>query len=133
MNTTPSGTRTCVTSSPLGRRLDCDDLAERVGQRGDLVQRRGAISSIRLGLSVRRSIAAAFSPNPGAAATSRALAASTSSDRRRKAAADRRSQRVLGPPRAIARPRDAALARRPGAAVGREVVHASDRSFASIT
>ena len=41
MKMTPSGTRTCLTSSPLGRRLDGDDLADRVGQRGDVEQALG--------------------------------------------------------------------------------------------
>ncbi len=37
-NTTPSGTRTLATSSPLGRTLDFDHLADRIGQRRDLLQ-----------------------------------------------------------------------------------------------
>ena len=65
----------------VGPAARADDLADRVGQGGDLEQRLRPSRRSASGSSVSRSMAAAFSPKPGAAATSRALAARISSDR----------------------------------------------------
>ena len=64
MKITPSGTRTCVTSSPFGRRLDAITSPTGSGRRGDLLEaRRDRLQPLRVERS--RSIAAAFRPEPG--------------------------------------------------------------------
>ncbi len=95
---------------PVGPPARCDDLADRVGQRGDVSQRLRHLldpPGIRAsaGRSPRRS-----SPCAGAAATSRALAARISSRRSSKAAAEPISQAFLAAPRATASCREASLA-----------------------
>ena len=69
-------------------------LADRVGQRGHLPQPVGGGRDPG-GVSVRRSMAAAFRPNSGAAATSWAFAVSISSVRAMSAVAAASSQRFL--------------------------------------
>ena len=110
MKITPSGTRICETSSPLGRRLEA--ITSPIGSgKAATSSRLVAIASSRIVLSVSRSTAAAFSPRPGAASTSRALASRISPDRAPIARAERRSQPFLAEPGATASARDASLAR----------------------
>ena len=72
-NTTPSGTRTLSNSQAVGPNGRLDHLADRIGERGDLFQRRGhrfdrASASAAADRSRRRS-----GRKPGAAARSRAF------------------------------------------------------------
>ena len=110
MKMTPRGTRTWVTSSPLGRRLEV--MTSPTGSGSAATSSSPfAISSSRFGFKVRRSIAAGLRPRPGAASTSRALASRISPDRSRIASAERLSQRSLAPPGAMASSRAADFAR----------------------
>ena len=109
MKITPSGTRTCVTSSPLGRRLDATTSPIGSGRAATSRSAR-AISSIRFGLSVRRSIAAAFEPEPGRGGDVRARwPRGSPRARSTSASADRLSQASFAAPPATASLRDGAL------------------------
>jgi hypothetical protein len=109
MKMTPSGTRTWRTSSPFGRRLAVT--ASPMGSgRAATSLRLWAMSSIRLSLKVKRSIAAAPRPAVLASEMSRALAARISVRRSRSDAAELRSHVLRVWPVVTASARDAALA-----------------------
>ena len=126
MPTTPSGTRTWRSCSPLGSREPADDVAHRVGQRDQLAQRGGDP-----GDRGRRPGAAGRAPTPAcpsaaAASTSAALAASTSSVRSTSASAIAASAASLASVGRVRSTRAAARARSAAAPI-------SGRSAASDT
>jgi hypothetical protein len=85
--TTPSGTRTLLTSRPLGRTED--SMISPTGSRSMAISSRAAaICSIRDVVNLNRSIAASLNPKPGAASRSWALPAKTWSLRSRSSCAD---------------------------------------------
>ena len=81
---------------PVGQAAAVDDLADRVGQRGDRRARRAAIAATRAGVERRRSISAAESPASRPASRSRALASRISRRARLERVGDREQRGVLG-------------------------------------
>ena len=93
--------------------MQLGDFADRVGERGDLLELPPPYASTDFAVSVNRSISAGSSPAARAAATSAALAAASFGCSRRTAAAIAARAPFLVAVSARASAREAARARRP--------------------